>query len=90
MEKMENNLAHYATNMLEIKIRLEAIRTLLSGTVINLNALIALESAALQLRKILELIIFSSLIANKEEYQKAYSSYTDYRTIRGIMKDLKK
>ena len=49
-----------------------------------------MEFCALQLRKILELILASSLIANKEEYEKHSKSFNKNWSIKKKLKEIKR
>ena len=48
------------------------------------------ESTCLQIRKILELIAFSSLIANKEIYSTQYKKFAEHWNARLMLKDLER
>ncbi|MFZ0864317.1 MAG: hypothetical protein WCA27_26365 [Candidatus Sulfotelmatobacter sp.] len=63
----------YCDLMEEVKLRMSVIKFFLSGKGHALYQPPTLESVTLQLRKVLELIAFSSLIANKEAYSAVYS-----------------
>ncbi len=65
----------YIQVMEEIKRRTEVVKQLLSGDVNVVFKATTLESAALQIRIILELIAMSSLVANQNEYAKIRSSF---------------
>jgi hypothetical protein len=63
----------YCDLMEEIKRRISVIDFFLSGKGHALYQPPTLESVTLQLRKVLELIAFGSLVANKEAYEAVYS-----------------
>jgi hypothetical protein len=79
----------YAHLMEEIKDRIEAIQYLASskGYLRSHNA-VTIESVCLQLRKVLELIAFSSLIANKEAYEKAHADFATHWNPRFLIRNL--
>jgi hypothetical protein len=59
----------YCVLMAEIEIRLEAIDALYKGKQPKGYGVINIESICLQMRKVLELIAFSSLITHKDAYE---------------------
>ncbi|MBD3612385.1 MAG: hypothetical protein HUJ13_08260 [Hydrogenovibrio crunogenus] len=78
----------YCSVMEEIKKRTSVINFLLSGNGHVLFEPTTLESIALQIRKILELIAMASLVANKKEYQKVYSNFAKAWNAEYLLKDL--
>ncbi|MDD2828902.1 MAG: hypothetical protein PHW18_04940 [Sulfuricurvum sp.] len=88
MEKKE--IEKYCDSMEEIKKRMKTIvnfSLLLDNTMFNATTI---ESMALQFRKILELIAFSSLIANKRTYSKQYENFAKHWNAKNLLKDLEK
>jgi hypothetical protein len=75
---MDNKeMALYAAQMEEIKRRLNVIEYYLTGKGHALYEPTTIESSCLQVRKVLELIAFSTLVSNKsmiEEVQKKFSN----------------
>ena len=62
----------YASHMEEIKLRLQVVSAITSGTLIVANREdLSAELACLHLRKALELLAFASLVANKNKYAAA-------------------
>jgi len=59
----------YLRLMWEVEKRLEVLNGFISGEIDSLYLLATIESEALQLRKILELIAFASLVTHKEAYE---------------------
>jgi hypothetical protein len=68
-------LEKYASLMTEVKLRVEHIDRLMSGAD-NLPLPPRFECAALQFRKILELIAFGSLVANEKIYASTYKDFS--------------
>lgn len=74
--------------MEEVKKRTSVIDFFLSGNGHALFEPTTLESIALQIRKILELIAMASLVANKSEYEKVYSNFSNAWNAEYLLKDL--
>lgn len=55
--------------MYEASLRLETLRDLVSGVRVTRYNITAIESEALQLRKLLEVIAYASLVSNREPYE---------------------
>lgn len=73
MAANDPDIEKYCGLMEEIKLRMSVIDFFLSGKGHALYEPPTLESVCLQLRKILELIVFGSLVANKDAYSSAYA-----------------
>ena len=86
---MQEDLDIYKENLIKIKYRIKLIDdfTLLNN---NIPADIFVENTYLQFRKILELIILSSLLANKVEYIKQYNKIKEVWDIKNRIKYLEK
>lgn len=78
----------YAQQMRDIKRRTEVIDFFLYNGGHALYQAATLESICLQIRKILELIAFSSLIANKNRYAEAYSNFASHWKAENLLRDL--
>jgi hypothetical protein len=74
--------------MEEIKLRINVFHFLISGQGNVLYQPPTLESACLQLRKILELIAFGSLVANKDAYTAVYAKASKKWAAGDILKEL--
>ncbi|MCY3770046.1 MAG: hypothetical protein OXG56_11885 [Gammaproteobacteria bacterium] len=73
---MNHELAQkYIACMEEIKKRTSVVTALARGEVNLMYLMTTAESAALQTRKILELIALSSLVANREQYSKSRANF---------------
>ncbi|MER0204639.1 MAG: hypothetical protein DU480_12460 [Nitrosomonas sp.] len=76
--------------MSEIKRRIKVIDFFLLNTGHALYQATTLESVCLQFRKILELIAFSSLIANKDRYSAVYKNFASNWNAEWLLKDLRR
>jgi hypothetical protein len=80
----------YQDNLIDIVKRIEIISEIidkkLTTTYINTNT----EFVCLQFRKIIESIVFCSLIVNEEEYSNAHEKFSKHYNARLIVSDLKR
>ena len=74
---MTSDIKIYCQNMEEIKKRISVICSFLDSGHSFGHENFDYEVVCLHLRKILELIAFSSLTANKEEYSKVHKDFTE-------------
>lgn len=88
MTKNDPDIVKYCDLMEEIKLRMNVIDFFLSGKGHALYEPSTLESATLQLRKILELIAFGSLVANKDAYSPVYASFSKTWNAGDLLKGL--
>jgi hypothetical protein len=84
------DIHQYALLMKEIKNRTEVIFFFLTGAGHALFRPTTLESMCLQIRKILELIALSSLIANKSKYCEVYDNFTKAWNAEYLLRDLER
>lgn len=84
------DIVMYCNVMEEVKKRTSVIDFFLAGNGHALYEPTTLESIALQIRKILELIAMASLIANKQEYEKVYSNFATAWNAEYLLKDLER
>ena len=83
----ELDVQQYSELMEQIKLKVEAIEGLMDmPSIINQTRV---ESVCLQLRMILELIMFSSLVSNKDAWRKSQDELRKAWNVKKIMKDLK-
>ena len=83
----ELDIHQYSDLMEEIKLKVDAVQRLMEiPGVINQTRV---ESACLQLRMVLELIIFASLVSNKDAWRKSRDELRKAWNIKKIMKDLR-
>lgn len=87
---MDSAQDKYRATLIEIKRRTAVVDALLLGSAHALYAPTTVESACLQIRKILELIAFSSLVANKEVYSIQYKKFAEHWNARLMLKDLER
>lgn len=80
----------YCGVMEEIKLRVTVVQFFLAGKGNALWAPSTIESACLQIRKILELIAFGSLVANKEAYTTVYAKVSKAWNAGEILSELAK
>ena len=78
----------YAEAMEEIKVRAEQAHAALKKEIPFARPDIRIEFVCLQIRKILELIAFSSLVANKEKYAEAFTDYANHWKANKILKKI--
>ncbi len=86
--RLDPDIQKYCDLMEEVKRRVSVIDFFLSGKGRTLYEAPALESACLQIRKILELIAFGSLVANKEAYTSVYSRVSRVWHAADILREL--
>ena len=83
----ELDIYQYSDLMEEIKLKVEAIQRVMEMPgIINQTRV---ETACLQLRMVLELIVFSSLVSNKDAWQKSQDELRRAWNIKKIMGDLR-
>ena len=89
-KKIDRKLfAYYASIMSEIKNRSKVIISIYEKEVSTRYLSTDIEFCALQLRKILELLLVSTLVANKEEYEKQRKSFDKNWSIRKKLYEIK-
>ena len=82
-------LKYYANIMSEIKFRAEIIIHIHKKAFTTKLLLTDMEFCALQLRKILELILLSTLVANKKEYDKQKKDFDENWVVQKKLRKLK-
>lgn len=80
----------YCDLMEEVKLRINVVNHFLSGQGHALYQPSTLETACLQIRKVLELIAFGSLVANKEAYTATYAKVSKAWNAGEILAELAK
>jgi len=80
----------YCDLMEEVKLRINVVNHFLSGQGHALYQPSTLETVCLQLRKILELVAFGSLVANKEAYTATYAKVSKAWNAGEILAELAK
>ena len=82
------DIGQYCGLMEQVKSRIEAIDQLMELPGITIQ--IRVESICLQLRMLLELIVFSSLVSNKDVWQKSQKELQSSRDISRKLRELKR
>lgn len=86
----EPDIVKYCDLMEEIKLRVNVVNFFLSGQGHALYEPPTLDSACLQLRKILELVAFGSLVANKDAYTSVYAKVSKAWNAGDLLRELEK
>src|ERR1700681_4029713 len=84
------DIAKYCDLMEEVKRRIAVIDYFMTGKGHALYIPSTVESTCLQLRKVLELIAFGSLVANAEAYTSVYSKVSKAWQAADLLKELEK
>jgi hypothetical protein len=90
MTPVELELTQYCNCMEEVKHRVGLVRSLLTGSVSTVYPAFDREMVFLQFRKILELVAFASLTANKDVYSAAYATFATHWNAERVLRDLEK
>lgn len=80
----------YASLMKEVKLRVKVIDHLSFGGGNALFVPTTVECIYLQLRKVLELVVFGSLIANKALYSQVHDNFSKHWNAKLLVKDLRR
>jgi len=83
----------YCDTLEEIKLRIKAVQNIVNKKVdltVFENTLFTEEFIFIQIRKILELVVFGSMSSNIALYEKTYADYTRHEHAKNILKNLKK
>jgi len=80
----------YCNCLEEIKLRMSTVRRMVKGEYSLGRDDFDAEFASIQMRKTIELIAFSSLVANKEIYSKEYENYSKTWNPKYLIKDLER
>lgn len=71
-----------------VKWRSDSIEHVLKGNISHGKEILDYEFCAVQLRKILELIVFSSLISHKDSYSSVYKNFRKHWNVKTLMENL--
>lgn len=85
---LNDKVLKYSECMEEVKKRVEVIEALLDNSITTSYLITNVEFSCIQIRKILELIAFSALVANKVEYQKVQENLGKLWKAKDIVKNL--
>jgi len=83
-----SSISKYASLMKEIKLRINVVDHLSFGSGNALFVPTTVECIYLQLRKVLELVAFGSLIANKNLYSQVHGDFAKHWNARLLVRDL--
>ena len=92
-----NSIRKYCILLEEIKLRINSVMEIIDERKnkeqnLNMEEMIQChmktECICLQIRKILELIIFGTMVANQEVYKKTYSDFKNHWNVRKIMRKI--
>lgn len=87
---MSNDAETYCRCMEEIKIRIGVVSSLLSGKIPIQREDVLAEFISVQLRKVLELIAFGSLTANKDAYAEVYTDFATHWNAKKLLSKLER
>lgn len=87
--KKDKDVQKYLNCLEEVKWRVQAIENVLNGASLG-NETLDIEFVALQLRKVIELIAFSSLVANKKIYSDTYKNFHKHWNAKLLIQDLER
>ncbi|HXM22642.1 MAG TPA: hypothetical protein VN948_15400 [Terriglobales bacterium] len=88
MTQGDPDIKKYCELMEEIKLRINVVEFFISGKGHALYEPPTLESTTLQLRKILELIAFGSLVANRDAYSEVYAKVSKSWNAGDLLREL--
>lgn len=83
-----DDIVKYCNLMEEVKRRMNVINAFGSGASHALYKATTVESVYLQLRKILELIAFGSLVANKQLFSQVYADFSKLWNAKKLLADI--
>jgi hypothetical protein len=89
-EKRLHNLNKYVKNMVEVKLRISAIRSILENKTTTGYLATDYEFVCLQFRKVLELIAFSNLVCNEDIYSDLYQNMEKHWRVKDILDKIEK
>jgi hypothetical protein len=89
-DEKEPDIGKYCYQMEEIKLRINVVSSFLYGQSSAVYAPATVECVCLQIRKILELIAFASLIANKEACTKVFAKVSKAWNAGELLKELER
>lgn len=85
---MDSSQDLYRTQLMDIKKRMSVVRAFHQGNTHAIYRITTVESCCLQIRKILELIAFGSLVANKEVYSQEREKFATDWNAKFILRDM--
>lgn len=90
-QRSMQGIQKYCNLLEELKLRIKAVQSIVNGDVNKENFghyMFADEFMFLQIRKILELIVFGSMASNISLYEKAHNKYSRHNKAKQILKML--
>src|SRR5437868_15459887 len=90
MNRGQSAADQYCTLMEEVKLRTKVINAFLEGNAGAVYKATNIESIYLQLRKIVELIAFGSLVANREALSQLYTEFSKLWNARRLLEDIER
>src|ERR1700694_4124041 len=87
---MSDDTILYINCMEEVRDRINLVTTIVAHTVTTGREVFDIELVFLQLRKVLELIAFASLTANKAKYSAAHAKFAEHWKAKLMLKELEK
>jgi hypothetical protein len=90
MSKPSPNIDLYCSVMEDIRRRINVLRSFLDGGSKTIYKATTVESACLQVRKVLELIALGSLVANKGEFASQNNKFETMYNARLILQDIER
>jgi hypothetical protein len=90
MNAYQSAADQYCSLMEEVKLRTNVLDAFIRGTATAVYKATNIESIYLQLRKIIELIAFGSLVANREAFSRSYTEFAKFWNARRLLKDIER
>lgn len=87
---MKSDIEIYCDCIAEVRVRLNVVDGFINGSLTTGFEVCNVETVFLQLRKILELIAFASLTANKSVYSAAHKNFSKHWNAKKMLGDLQK
>ncbi len=85
---MDSSQDQYRNLLMDIKRRIAVVYAFSKGDTHAIYRITTVESSCLQIRKILELIAFASLVANVDLYSKEYEKFATHWNAKWILRDM--
>src|SRR6266446_9457801 len=80
----------YCSLMEEIRLRTNVLNAFIEGNATAVYKATNIESTYLQFRKILELVAFGSLVANREAFSVVYTEFARFWNARRLLEDIER
>ena len=86
----DKDISRYCDVMEEVKRRTTVVQSFLRGEWHSVYRATTIESACLQIRKMLELIAMASLVVNRKEFQRVNAEFAKCWNARLILQDIER